>query len=126
MVRNHTVYYNELETRVRLSKRRARAGGVPQALTRLVVTHRPLSATEHRMLRLRERQLEPQQVSLRILIRQQVFWCAFLDETRPSRWRATGVYQTRHHSQTAQCHRTKNAEADIEATGASTGNLTEQ
>ncbi|KAG7304815.1 RNA polymerase-associated factor, partial [Plutella xylostella] len=61
VVRNHTVYYNELETRVRLSKRRARAGGVPQALTRLVVTHRPLSAAEHRMLRLREKQLEPQQ-----------------------------------------------------------------
>lgn len=56
------MYYNELETRVRLSKRRARAGAAAQALTRLVVTHRPLSAAEHRMLRLREKQLEPPQV----------------------------------------------------------------
>ncbi|KAL4713489.1 hypothetical protein ACJJTC_010474 [Scirpophaga incertulas] len=62
VVRNHCVYYNELETRVRLSKRRARAGVAAQALTRLVVTHRPLSAAEHRMLRLREKQLEPPQV----------------------------------------------------------------
>ena len=62
MVRNGVVYYNELETRVRLSKRRARAGAAAQALTRLVVTHRPLSAQEHRMLRLREKQLEPAQV----------------------------------------------------------------
>lgn len=70
MVRNHCVYYNELETRVRLSKRRARAGVAAQALTRLVVTHRPLSAAEHRMLRLREKQLEPAQVS-----RQHHMWC---------------------------------------------------
>ncbi|XP_041968982.1 RNA polymerase II-associated factor 1 homolog isoform X2 [Aricia agestis] len=61
VVRNHCIYYNELETRVRLSKRRARAGAAAQALTRLVVTHRPLSAAEHRMLRLREKQLEPAQ-----------------------------------------------------------------
>ncbi|XP_038218944.1 RNA polymerase II-associated factor 1 homolog [Zerene cesonia] len=61
VVRNHCIYYNELETRVRLSKRRARAGAAAQALTRLVVTHRPLSAAEHRMLRLREKQLEPPQ-----------------------------------------------------------------
>ncbi|XP_034836666.1 RNA polymerase II-associated factor 1 homolog [Maniola hyperantus] len=61
VVRNHCIYYNELETRVRLSKRRARAGVAAQALTRLVVTHRPLSAAEHRMLRLREKQLEPPQ-----------------------------------------------------------------
>ncbi|XP_004922631.1 RNA polymerase II-associated factor 1 homolog [Bombyx mandarina] len=61
VVRNHCVYYNELETRVRLSKRRARAGAAAQAPTRLVVTHRPLSSTEHRMLRLREKQLEPPQ-----------------------------------------------------------------
>ncbi|XP_039748297.1 RNA polymerase II-associated factor 1 homolog [Pararge aegeria] len=61
VVRNHCIYYNELETRVRLSKRRARAGVAAQALTRLVVTHRPLGAAEHRMLRLREKQLEPPQ-----------------------------------------------------------------
>ncbi|XP_045778504.1 RNA polymerase II-associated factor 1 homolog [Maniola jurtina] len=61
VVRNHCIYYNELETRVRLSKRRARAGVAAQGLTRLVVTHRPLSAAEHRMLRLREKQLEPPQ-----------------------------------------------------------------
>lgn len=53
-----------METRVRLSKRRARAGVAAQALTRLVVTHRPLSAPEHRMLRLREKQLEPPQVRI--------------------------------------------------------------
>ncbi|XP_032522977.2 RNA polymerase II-associated factor 1 homolog [Danaus plexippus] len=61
VVRNHCIYYNELETRVRLSKRRARAGAAAQALTRLVVTHRPLNAAEHRILRLREKQLEPVQ-----------------------------------------------------------------
>lgn len=49
---------------MRLSKRRARAGVAAQALTRLVVTHRPLSAPEHRMLRLREKQLEPAQVNI--------------------------------------------------------------
>lgn len=58
VVRNHCVYYNQLETRVRLSKRRTRAG-TSGLLTRLVVTHRPLQEEEHQILTLRERELEP-------------------------------------------------------------------
>lgn len=64
VARNNAVYYNVLETRVRLSKRRARPGAAAQALTRLVVTHRPLTAPEHKMLRFREKELEPPQVSI--------------------------------------------------------------
>ncbi|XP_077299495.1 RNA polymerase II-associated factor 1-like protein antimeros [Arctopsyche grandis] len=63
VVRDGNAYYNELETRVRLSKRRARAGagvGGPGG-TRLVVRHRPLTEYDHRMQRLREKQLEPPQ-----------------------------------------------------------------
>lgn len=52
------VYYNELETRVRLSKRRQKVGQ-PQNNTRLIVRHRPLNANEFRMQRYREKQLEP-------------------------------------------------------------------
>lgn len=52
------MYYNELETRVRLNKRRQKAGQQPNN-TRLVVRHRPLNATEFRMQRYREKQLEP-------------------------------------------------------------------
>ena len=52
------VYYNELETRVRLSKRRQKAGQQPNN-TRLVVRHRTLNANEFRMQRYREKQLEP-------------------------------------------------------------------
>lgn len=46
-----------------MSKRRARAGtgvGGPGG-TRLVVRHRPLTEYDHRMQRLREKQLEPPQ-----------------------------------------------------------------
>uniref|UniRef100_A0A336MY23 RNA polymerase II-associated factor 1 homolog n=1 Tax=Culicoides sonorensis TaxID=179676 RepID=A0A336MY23_CULSO len=57
VVRNDGVYYDELETRVRLSKRRQKAGQQPSN-TKLVVKHRPLNAGEHRMQRYRERQLE--------------------------------------------------------------------
>lgn len=52
------VYYNELETRVRLSKRRQKVGQ-PANNTRLIVRHRPLNANEFKMQRYREKQLEP-------------------------------------------------------------------
>lgn len=52
------MFYNELETRVRLSKRRQKAGQPPNN-TRLVVQHRPLNASEFKMQRYREKQLEP-------------------------------------------------------------------
>ncbi|XP_049778651.1 RNA polymerase II-associated factor 1 homolog [Schistocerca cancellata] len=58
VVREDGVYYNELETRVRLSKRRQKVGQQPNN-TRLIVRHRPLKAQEYRMQRYRERQLEP-------------------------------------------------------------------
>ncbi|KAK0159803.1 hypothetical protein PV327_010876 [Microctonus hyperodae] len=58
VMRQDGVYYNELETRVRLSKRRQKTGQQPNN-TRLVVRHRPLNANEFRMQRYREKQLEP-------------------------------------------------------------------
>ncbi|KAK7605345.1 hypothetical protein V9T40_007203 [Parthenolecanium corni] len=57
VVRNEGAYFNELETRVRLSKRRQKLGQ-PQNITRLVVKHRPLEEAEFEMHRLREMQLE--------------------------------------------------------------------
>lgn len=58
VVRHDGVYYNELETRVRLSKRRQKVGQAPSN-TRLMVKHRPMKANEFKMQRYRERQLEP-------------------------------------------------------------------
>uniref|UniRef100_A0A0K2T7M0 RNA polymerase II-associated factor 1 homolog n=1 Tax=Lepeophtheirus salmonis TaxID=72036 RepID=A0A0K2T7M0_LEPSM len=58
VVRNDGIYYNELETRVRLSKRRLKAGQQPSN-SKLVVKHRPLNKQEHRMQRYREKNLEP-------------------------------------------------------------------
>ncbi|XP_050069439.1 RNA polymerase II-associated factor 1 homolog [Anopheles maculipalpis] len=58
VLRQDGIYYNELETRVRLSKRRQK-NAQQQSNTKLVVKHRPLNASEHRMQRYRERQLEP-------------------------------------------------------------------
>ncbi|KAJ9576908.1 hypothetical protein L9F63_006526 [Diploptera punctata] len=58
VMRQDGVYYNELETRVRLSKRRQKIGQQPNN-TRLVVKHRPWNAQEFRMQRYREKQLEP-------------------------------------------------------------------
>jgi RNA polymerase II-associated factor 1 len=58
VIREDGVYYDELETRVRLSKRRQKAGA-PANNTKLVVRHRPLNAIEHRMQVTRERNLEP-------------------------------------------------------------------
>ncbi|CAG2060670.1 unnamed protein product [Timema podura] len=49
---------SEIETVVRLSKRRQKVGQPPNN-TRLVVRHRPLNAQEFRMQRYRERMLEP-------------------------------------------------------------------
>ncbi|CAG0883333.1 unnamed protein product [Darwinula stevensoni] len=51
------MYYNTLETRVRLTKRRLKPGAKPNN-TRLIVTHRPLNRQEHNNLRMREKQLE--------------------------------------------------------------------
>lgn len=58
VIRDDGVYYNELETRVRLSKRRQKMGA-QTSNTKLIVKHRPLTAAEHRVQRYRERQLEP-------------------------------------------------------------------
>ncbi|KAF2903243.1 hypothetical protein ILUMI_02939 [Ignelater luminosus] len=58
VMRPSGVYYNELETRVRLSKRRQKLGQTPSN-TRLIVKHRPMDASEFRMQRYREKQLEP-------------------------------------------------------------------
>ncbi|KAF5294626.1 hypothetical protein FQA39_LY02758, partial [Lamprigera yunnana] len=58
VIRQDGVYYDELETRVRLNKRRQKPGQ-QTSNTRLVVKHRPMDATEYRMQRYREKQLEP-------------------------------------------------------------------
>ncbi|XP_074106656.1 RNA polymerase II-associated factor 1 homolog [Cotesia typhae] len=58
VMRNDGVYYNELDTLVRLRKRR-QVPGQQQNNTLLVVKHRPVDASEHNMHRNRERQLEP-------------------------------------------------------------------
>lgn len=56
--REDGLYYNELETRVRLSKRRLKAGQ-QASNSKLVVKHRPLNKQESRMQRYRERNLAP-------------------------------------------------------------------
>ncbi|CAB3385806.1 Hypothetical predicted protein [Cloeon dipterum] len=56
VVREDGVYYNELETRVRLNKRRQKQGGVTN--TKLLVHHRPLNEIEHQTQRVREKALE--------------------------------------------------------------------
>ncbi|XP_052869222.1 RNA polymerase II-associated factor 1 homolog [Anopheles cruzii] len=58
VLRQDGIFYNELETRVRLSKRRQK-NAQQQSNTKLVVKHRPLNVNEHRVQRYRERQLEP-------------------------------------------------------------------
>lgn len=57
-IREDGVFYDELETRVRLSKRRQKMGAQPSN-TKLCVKHRSLNAAEHKMQIMRERQLEP-------------------------------------------------------------------
>lgn len=59
VIREDGVYYNELETRVRLSKRRQKLGTQANN-TKLIVKHRPLNAVEHKMQVIRDKQLEPQ------------------------------------------------------------------
>lgn len=59
VIREDGVYDNELETRVRLKKRRQKLRAQVNN-TKLVVKHRPLNAAEHKMQVLRDRQLEPQ------------------------------------------------------------------
>jgi len=58
LFRGDGVYYNELETRVRLSKRRLKPGQ-QISNSKLVVKHRPLNKQEMKMQRYRERNLEP-------------------------------------------------------------------
>lgn len=58
VARHDGIYYNELETRVRLSKRRQKIGQA-SGNTRLIVKHRTMDASEFRMQRFREKQLEP-------------------------------------------------------------------
>jgi len=60
LFRGDGVFYNELETRVRLSKRRLKAGQ-QVSNSKLVVKHRPLNKQEHKMQRYREKNLEPLQ-----------------------------------------------------------------
>merc|ERR1712083_1265448 len=60
LFREDGVFYNELETRVRLSKRRLKAGQ-QISNSKLVVKHRPLNKQEHKMQRYREKNLEPLQ-----------------------------------------------------------------
>jgi RNA polymerase II-associated factor 1 len=56
VVREDGVYYNELETRVRLNKRRQKQGTVQN--TKLLVHHRTLNELEHLAQRQREKALE--------------------------------------------------------------------
>merc|ERR1719353_2799775 len=58
LFREDGFYYNELETRVRLSKRRLKAGQ-QASNSKLVVKHRPMIKQELKMQRYRERNLEP-------------------------------------------------------------------
>merc|ERR1711915_1013961 len=58
LFRGDGVYYNELETRVRLSKRRLKAGQ-QISNSKLVVKHRSLNKMEAKSQKYRERNLEP-------------------------------------------------------------------
>merc|ERR1712098_752175 len=60
LFRGDGVYYNELETRVRLTKRRLKPGQ-QISNSKLVVKHRTLNKQELKMQRYRERNLEPLQ-----------------------------------------------------------------
>merc|ERR1712241_978392 len=60
LFRGDGVYYNELETRVRLSKRRMKVGQ-QISNSKLVIKHRSLNKQEMKMQRYRERNLEPLQ-----------------------------------------------------------------
>ena len=58
VLRDDALVYNELETRVRLTKRRAKAGSQPSN-SKLVVKHRALSDAEFKTQELRMKQLQP-------------------------------------------------------------------
>jgi RNA polymerase II-associated factor 1 len=58
VLRENALVYNELETRVRLTKRRAKAGNPPNN-SKLIVKHRPLSDAEFRTQEIRLKQLQP-------------------------------------------------------------------
>ena len=58
--RDDCICYNELETRVRLSKRRIKQGSAPNN-SKLVVKHRPLNEQEFKTQDIRMTQLEPPQ-----------------------------------------------------------------
>jgi len=57
VLRDDAIYYNELETRVRLTKRRTKVG--PAGNSRLIVKHRALNDTEFKTQDLRLTQLMP-------------------------------------------------------------------
>lgn len=57
VIRDGALYYNELETRVRLTKRRNKTG--PATNSKLVVTHRAPNEPEVRTQQVRELQLKP-------------------------------------------------------------------
>ncbi|XP_050547977.1 RNA polymerase II-associated factor 1 homolog [Daktulosphaira vitifoliae] len=60
IVRDDGVYYNELETRVRLSKRRQKVGVQSSSTnTRLIVRHVPINEQEFSVHKFREKQLQP-------------------------------------------------------------------
>lgn len=57
--RDDAMVYNELETRVRLTKRRAKAGTSHQTNSKLIVKHRPLSDVELKQHDARLKSLQP-------------------------------------------------------------------
>ncbi|XP_050428616.1 RNA polymerase II-associated factor 1 homolog [Adelges cooleyi] len=60
IVRDDGVFYNELETRVRLSKRRQKVGTQSSSTnTRLIVRHVPINEQEFSVHQFREKQLQP-------------------------------------------------------------------
>ena len=71
-------YYNELETRVRLSKRRLKAGQ-QASNSKLVVKHRPMIKQELKMQRYRERNLEPPNEVLLFFLSFMYFLSIYLD-----------------------------------------------
>ncbi|GIY69987.1 RNA polymerase II-associated factor 1 homolog [Caerostris extrusa] len=59
VTRDGNVYYNELETRVRLNKRRLKPGAQANSNSKLVVRHRPLDEVEHKTQMIRMTNLDP-------------------------------------------------------------------
>lgn len=61
IIKDDGVYYNQLETRVRLSKRRYKPGKTPNTKSKLVVKYRPLNKQELKQQRLRIKELSNEQ-----------------------------------------------------------------